>query len=96
MLFFAVPWELLPQGVRRFVSDFTLSEHDTICSRVIDEAFESVNYPIRPTYIEYGQGLLSKEALRYTKGIRHRGKGEREKKKKEKERVREENTYQRA
>ncbi|HMO17534.1 MAG TPA: hypothetical protein PKA63_08455 [Oligoflexia bacterium] len=74
MVFFAVPWELFPQGVRRFVSDFTLSEHDTICSRVIAEAFESVNYPIRPTYIQYGQGVLSKEALRFSKGFRHRGK----------------------
>jgi hypothetical protein len=74
MFFFAVPWELFPQGVRRFVTDFSLSEHDTICSRVLAEAFESVGYPIRPTYIQYGQGTLSRGALRISKGLRHRGK----------------------
>jgi hypothetical protein len=30
MLFFTIPWELLPQGFRRFASDFSLSEQDTI------------------------------------------------------------------
>jgi hypothetical protein len=74
MFFFATPWELFPQGVRRFVTDFSLSEHDTICSRVLAEAFELVGYPIRPTYIQYGQGTISRGALRITKGIRHRGK----------------------
>ncbi len=74
MFFFATPWELFPQGVRRFVTDFSLSEQDTICSRVLAEAFESVGYPIRPTYIQYGQGSLSRGALRITKGLRHRGK----------------------
>lgn len=74
LFFFATPWELLPQGFRRFITDFSLSEHDTICSRVLAESFESVGYPIRPTYIQYGQGTLSREALRITKGLRHRGK----------------------
>jgi hypothetical protein len=73
MLFFTIPWELLPQGFRRFASDFSLSEQDTICSRVIAEAFESVGYPIRPTYIEYGQGNISRNALRLSKGLKTRG-----------------------
>jgi hypothetical protein len=74
LFFFAIPWELFPQGVRRFITDFSLSEHDTICSRVLAEAFESVGYPIRPTYIEYGQGSLSTGALRISKGLRYRSK----------------------
>lgn len=74
MFFFATPWELFPQGVRRFVTDFSLSEQDTICSRVLAEAFESVGYPIRPTYIQYGQGSISRGALKLSKGLRDRGK----------------------
>ncbi len=51
LLFFALPWELLPAIARRKIRDFTLSEDDRICSRVIAEAFHSVGYPIRPLKI---------------------------------------------
>ena len=51
LLFFALPWELLPAVARRKIRDFTLSEDDRICSRVIAEAFHSVGYPIRPLKI---------------------------------------------
>ena len=48
LLFFAFPWELLPTRLRQIVTEFTLSEDDRICSRVLSEAFHSVGYPIRP------------------------------------------------
>lgn len=49
--FYAFPWELFPAGVKRTVTEFTLSESDTICSRALSEAFQSVGYPIRPLWV---------------------------------------------
>lgn len=72
LFFFAVPWELFPEGVRRFITDFTLSESDQICSRVLAEAFHSVGYPIRPLEVIQERGSIQTTALQLALGIRHR------------------------
>ncbi|MFN8389271.1 MAG: hypothetical protein U0136_03170 [Bdellovibrionota bacterium] len=74
LLFFSFPWELLPETLRRFSSDFTLSETDRICSRVVSEAFHSVGYPIRHSEIVRDRGALHNTALGFAFGLRHRGK----------------------
>ncbi len=74
LFFFAFPWELLPQSMRRFVTDFTLSEDDRICSRVLSEAFHSVGYPIRPVEVVHSRGAIHERALGFAKGMRHRSR----------------------
>jgi hypothetical protein len=74
LFFFAFPWELLPTSLRRFVTEFTLSESDTICSRVLSEAFHSVGYPIRPLDVIQNKKAFFHKALRYTSSLKHRGK----------------------
>ena len=74
LLFFAFPWELLPESFRRSVTDFTLSENDRICSRVVSEAFHSVGYPIRAAEFVRDRGPIRNTALGFAFGLRHRGK----------------------
>jgi hypothetical protein len=74
LLFFSFPWEFLPETFRRFTTDFTLSETDRICSRVVSEAFHSVGYPIRHSEIVRDRGALHNTALGFAFGLRHRGK----------------------
>ena len=74
LLFFAFPWELLPESVRRLSTDFTLSETDRICSRVVSEAFHSVGYPIRHAELIRDRGALHRTALGFATGLRYRGR----------------------
>lgn len=74
MMFFAFPWEFLPEFFRRWITDFTLSESDTICSRVISEAFHSVGYPIRPLEISQSRGKFHIRTLGMATGLKSRGK----------------------
>lgn len=74
LVFFAFPWELLPETLRRSVTEFTLSENDRICSRVVSEAFHSVGYPIRAESIVRDRGAIHTTALGFAFGLRHRGK----------------------
>ncbi len=74
LLFFAVPWELLPELVRRKIRDFTLSEDDRICSRVIAEAFHSVGYPIRPLKIVSYKAPQKKKLSTIFNGIKNNRK----------------------
>ncbi len=72
LFFFAFPWEILPESWRRFITDFTLSESDQICSRVLAEAFHSVGYPIRPVQIVQERGAIQGKALQLAFGLKHR------------------------
>lgn len=74
LVFFAIPWEMLPESVRRFVTDFTLSESDTICSRVISEAFYSVGYPIRPSQVIENRRAVHSRALTTLTNFTRRGR----------------------
>lgn len=74
LLFYTFPWELLPEGLRRMVTDFTLSEDDRICSRVVSEAFHSVGYPIRPLEIIRNKSALNRRAIGFATGLKHRGR----------------------
>ena len=74
LFFFAFPWEMLPQGLRRIITDFTLSEDDRICSRVLSEAFHSVGYPIRPTLVLPERSKFHYKALGVLVGLRHRSR----------------------
>ncbi len=74
LLFFAFPWEVLPESVRRLSTDFTLSETDRICSRVVSEAFHSVGYPIRHAELIRDRGALHRTALGFATGLRYRSK----------------------
>ena len=74
LLFFGFPWELLPEGWRRAVTDFTLSEDDRICSRVVSEAFHSVGYPIRPLEVLRNKASPAKKTLAIARSIKHRGR----------------------
>ena len=74
LFFFAFPWELLPESGRRFVTDFTLSEDDRICSRVLSQAFHSVGYPIRPRDVIENRGATFRRALGVAAGLKHRGR----------------------
>ena len=72
LVFFAFPWELLPEVARKWVTDFTLSEDDRICSRVIAEAFHSVGYPIRPLKIITYKSAQKSPLSKLVKGFRLR------------------------
>lgn len=72
LFFFAFPWELLPESWRAFITDFTLSENDRICSRVLSEAFHSVGYPIRPVAVMNSRGPLRDRAIVVAAGLRSR------------------------
>jgi len=74
LFFFGFPWELLPEVFRRFITDFTLSDSDRICSRVMSEAFHSVGYPIRPTELVPSKGVFHDKALGMALGLKNRGK----------------------
>ncbi len=74
LFFFGFPWEILPEFLRRFVTDFTLSDSDRICSRVLSEAFHSVGYPIRPVEIIQSKGTFQDKALGMALGLKNRGK----------------------
>jgi len=74
LFFFAFPWELLPSSWRRVVRDFTLSEDDRICSRVLSEAFHSVGYPIRPLRVVPHRGVVENKALGIAVGFKKRSK----------------------
>ena len=74
LFFFGFPWELLPESLRRMYTDFTLSESDRICSRVLSEAFHSVNYPIRPLEVVQSRGDFHRAALGVAFGLRRRAK----------------------
>jgi len=74
LLFFAIPWELLPELVRKKIRDFTLSEDDRICSRVIAEAFHSVGYPIRPLKIVSYKAPQKKKFSSIINGIKNNRK----------------------
>ena len=74
LLFFAFPWELLPEGWRRAITDFTLSEDDRICSRVVSEAFHSVGYPIRPLEVLTNRASPAKKTLSIARSVKHRGR----------------------
>ncbi|MCB0343469.1 MAG: hypothetical protein KDD66_00045 [Bdellovibrionales bacterium] len=74
LLFFAFPWEILPEFLRRIVRDFTLSEDDRICSRVLSESFHQVGYPIRPINVIENKKRLHNKALTVASGIKHRSK----------------------
>ena len=74
LFFFAFPWELLPETLRRTITDFTLSEDDRICSRVLSEAFHSVGYPIRPLRVLHDKGPIHSRTFTLAKGLRSRSK----------------------
>lgn len=74
LFFFAFPWELFPASIRRFITDFTLSEDDRICSRVLAEAFHSVGYPIRPLRVIQDRGLIHNKALGFVRSAKRRSK----------------------
>ena len=74
LVFFAFPWELLPEVARKWVRDFTLSEDDRICSRVIAEAFHSVGYPIRPLKIVTYKATSKNSIAKLARGLRQRRK----------------------
>lgn len=74
LLFFAFPWEILPEFLRRIVRDFTLSEDDRICSRVLSESFHQVGYPIRPISVIENKARLHSKALTMASGIKNRSK----------------------
>jgi hypothetical protein len=74
LVFFAFPWELFPESLRRWITEFTLSEDDRICSRVLSEAFESVGYPIKPLEVIQYKNSLSKRTLGVASAFRHRRK----------------------
>jgi len=74
LFFFAFPWEIFPASIRRFITDFTLSEDDRICSRVLAEAFHSVGYPIRPLRVVHDRSALHKKALGFAVSARSRSK----------------------
>ena len=74
LFFFAFPWEVLPESFRRFITDFTLSEDDRICSRVLAEAFNAVGYPIRPLEVIENRRTVHKKALGYASALKHRGR----------------------
>lgn len=74
LFFYAFPWEIFPAGVKRAVTEFTLSESDTICSRVLSEAFQSVGYPIRPLWVIENRRAINSRAVTFLSGLRHRGK----------------------
>ncbi len=74
LLFYAFPWELFPTSFRRFITDFTLSESDTICSRVLSEAFHSVGYPIRPIDVIQNKKAVHNWALGIASSVKHRGR----------------------
>lgn len=74
LFFFAFPWELFPASIRRFITDFTLSEDDRICSRVLAEAFHSVGYPIRPLRVVQERSALHNKALGFAVSARSRSK----------------------
>ena len=74
LLFFALPWELLPAVARRKIRDFTLSEDDRICSRVIAEAFHSVGYPIRPLKIVNYKTKEKNKLSAILSGMKHKRK----------------------
>lgn len=74
LLFFALPWGILPSRMRKFVTEFTLSESDTICSRALSEAFDSVGYPIRPMEIVQERRAFDEKALGFIAGIKNRGR----------------------
>jgi len=73
LFFFAFPWELLPQSLRKYFRDFSLSESDTICSRVLAEAFHSVGYPIRPYEVISNRATPGSRALSVLSSIERRG-----------------------
>lgn len=72
LLFFAFPWELLPESLRRLITDFNISDNDRICSRVISEAFHAVGYPIRPLEMVQSRGQFHSRALGLALGWRSR------------------------
>jgi hypothetical protein len=74
LFFFIFPWELLPESLRRFGRDFTLSESDTICSRVLSEAFHSVGYPIRPIEVIENRAASNAKAIGVVSALRNRGR----------------------
>lgn len=71
-LFFAFPWEFLPEGMRRFITDFTLSDSYQICSRVLSDAFSSVGYPINPVEIKKRRSRIHATALGAATGFKSR------------------------
>lgn len=72
--FYAVPWELFPETLRRLFTDFYLSEDDRICSRVLAEAFHSVGYPISPREVFATRSDFHERALGLAYGIRNKRK----------------------
>lgn len=74
LFFFAFPWELLPANIRGYFTDWTMSETDQICSRILAEAFHSVGYPIRPISVIEKSKLRSVVPLAQGFNIRARGK----------------------
>ncbi len=74
LFFFAIPWELFPETVRRFATEFSLSESERICSRVLSEAFYSVGYPIRPLRVIQNRRAVHGRPLRILTGVTRRGR----------------------
>jgi len=74
MIFFAFPWELLPERLRKGITDFTLSTDDRICSRVLAEAFHGVGFPVRPSLMVREPGAIQRQALGVALGIRDRSR----------------------
>lgn len=74
LAFYAFPWEYLPETFRRLVTEFTLSDSDRICSRVVSEAFLSVGYPIRGFALVRDRGPFHGRALGFAMGLRRRSR----------------------
>lgn len=74
LMFYAFPWEILPEFLRRFVRDFTLSEDDRICSRVLSEAFHQVGYPIRPINVIENKARMHNRALSVAASLKRRSR----------------------
>lgn len=74
LAFYAFPWGYLPERLRRVVTEFTLSDSERICSRVVSEAFTSVGYPIRGLALVRSRGTLPGRALGFARGLRRRSR----------------------
>lgn len=72
LFYLAFPWGLFPKSIHGIFTSFALTDSDTICSRVVAEAFDSVGYPIRPTEIVETQTPLEKHALGIAVGFARR------------------------
>lgn len=74
ILFYLLPWGILPYRMRAPLAEYSLTDGESICSGTVARAFHTVGYPIRPVEVIQNRTQKHRATTQALRNINNRGK----------------------